>query len=462
MSKKKSSAEGSRAKKVGRGVDALFSDTREGTARRRAARKSPPPATEPTRDAEAELESMLEAEARAATTGSDTEAPAVAGEGVTLTDEELLDAIDVPPGGHGPAKEGGEERGLPVTVEEIRPAAPPREEEPTPEPSPLPKREKPRKKPERPSASESTEVPPSRPRVYVMGKPSEVNLDRPPGDSVRPQSPFIRPEPPPLEETPLPEHTPEEEATLRASLDYAKIAELHKRIDLLYDKVPKFISNRPADTEQILGTLRQARTILIENPEDFVIAEYKIQQAMSLYNRIENSEKWGDVYGWRVFYFEVVVFFLLLASFVGLLAFGTEFSNFLARLFGVENPGQEVLTAIGFWSTLVWGGIGGVVGALYILWTHVSQRQDFERQHVMWYIGQPIMGLILGGVTFLIINAGLLSLQGGQVAAQSLRTEPQFFPALIAFIAGFRPQFIFGLLVKIINVISPGGESGQQ
>ena len=64
-----------------------------------------------------------------------------------------------------------------------------------------------------------------------------------------------------------------------------------------------------------------------------------------------------------------------------------------------------------FWNTLMWGGIGGIVGALYALWWHVSEQQDFDRQYLMWYLVQPVMGLALGGTAFLLLTGGLLVLQ---------------------------------------------------
>jgi uncharacterized membrane protein (DUF485 family) len=449
MTKKKSRIRGRGTEIVGRGVDALFSET-------------PPPESPPTSppsDIEAELEAMLEAEAHDATMGGKVEAEestppspvpsseatsstlpsrsdmAVAGEGVSLSEDELMDAIDVPLG------EALEEKPAAPEPEQPSPARPSSPPAPIPSPPPL-----------------DYEPVPPRPRVRIGGQLTEVVVT--PGeldsDSVRPQSPFTpRPTPSFEEESTPPQRSREEETRILASVDQEQLAELHRRIDQLYREVPKKISNRPDLTAQILGMLRQARTILVERPYDYIEAEYKIQQAYSIYNRVENAERWGRHYGWRVFWFEVITFFLLLFSFLGLLAFGNDFSNFLAKLFGASEATQGLLTAVGFWSTFVWGGIGGVVGAMYTLWTHVSERQDFERQHVMWYIAQPIMGLILGGVTFLIINTGLLSLQGGQVAATALREDVQLFPSLIAFIAGFRPQFIFGLLVKIIKIINP-------
>lgn len=456
MSKKRASIRGRGSELLGRGVDALFSGT------------TPPKAATPAESTEAELNAMLAVEANNAThDGQAKPSPTIdaatrrspdaatskttvtiAGEGVSLTEDELMDAIDVPLG-EGPQAFPPYPQPEPEsdTTPNIRPEPSP--VAPAPAPSPTP------------ATPKSAPVPP-RPRVHIGGQLSEVVVT--PGEldnnSVRPPSPFIRPSAPPVEE-PLPpsQLSPSEQERILAQVNQERLDELHKRIDQLYRDVPKRISNRPDLTAQILGMLRQARTILIEHPYDYIEAEYKIQQAYAIYNRVENSEKWGDLYGWRVFWFEVITFFVLLFSFLSLLAFGNDISAFLAKRLGATEATQGLLTAVGFWSTFVWGGIGGVVGALYTLWTHVSERQDFERQHVMWYTAQPIMGLILGGVTFLVINTGLLSLQGGQTAAAALREDVQLFPSLIAFIAGFRPQFIFGLLVKIIKLINPTSES---
>jgi len=461
MSKKRASVRGRGKKLLGKGVDALFSDT-------------PPPDSPPSAaDPQEELDTMLAVEAHDAMAGEAVEpspvqpaestAPhgeavtdtpvAIAGEGVSLTEEELMDAIDVPLG------EGPQAHPYPEPQPDVSPVPSP-DVEPSPPAPPAPSTPEPAA-PE-PSAPEPSPAPPPKPRVRIGGQLTEIVVS--PGeldsDSVRPPSPFIRPAPPSTEETsPPPSLSPADQERILAQIDQDRLDELHKRIDQLYRDVPRRISNRPDLTAQILGMLRQARTILVEHPYDFIEAEYKIQQAYAIYNRVENSEKWGDHYGWRVFWFEVLTFFLLLFSFLGLLAFGNDFSDFLAELFGATQATEGLLTAVGFWATFVWGGIGGVVGALYTLWTHVSERQDFERQHVMWYIAQPIMGLILGGVTFLVINTGLLSLQGGQTAAMALREDIQLFPSLISFIAGFRPQFIFGLLVKIIKLINPTSES---
>ncbi len=447
MSKERSSIRGRGDEIIGRGVDALFSSP---------ATPAAPPTGEPGAPTAAEttLDQMLSKEARAATTGSPPAPPgpapagppSVAGQGVLVSDDELLQNIDVPLGGR-------ETPTATPSAAEIPPPAPiaPRPLPPTPPPSVRPA--SPTPSPSLPGAETTL---PSRPRITIGGALTEVPL--PPSDLDaglgRPPSPFDTRPPVIIDDVAPPPRPPDVEQRLLAKIDKKRIQDLNGQIDQLYLNIPERMSNRPDVSGQAMGLLRQARTILFERPQDFVEAEYKVRQAELIYNRVENAEKWGDTYGWRVFWYEIIILALFVLSFLSLLAFGKEFSDFLARIVKAESS-RNVFTAVGFWATFVWGGIGGVVGSLYILWMHVSERQDFERQHVMWYTVQPILGLILGGVTFLIIYTGLLSLQGAQGAATSLAQEIQLFPCLIAFIAGFRPQFVFGLLTKIIKLINP-------
>ena len=58
------------------------------------------------------------------------------------------------------------------------------------------------------------------------------------------------------------------------------------------------------------------------------------------------------------------------------------FDRGLAQWFGVmtgagaATPSMSVIFPP--WSTMLWGGIGGIVGALYSLHWHVAELQDFD------------------------------------------------------------------------------------
>ena len=103
----------------------------------------------------------------------------------------------------------------------------------------------------------------------------------------------------------------------------------------------------------------------------------------------------------------------------------------------------------------MWGGIGGAVGALYSLWWHVADRQDFDRQFVLWYIVQPIMGMVLGGIIYLAIASGFLVLQATPAPASPGNVGSWLMPSLVACVAGFRQNFVYEVLNRVIAAFLP-------
>ena len=72
---------------------------------------------------------------------------------------------------------------------------------------------------------------------------------------------------------------------------------------------------------------------------------------------------------------------------------------------------------------------------LYPLWWHISEQQDFDRHYLTWYLVQPLLGLVLGGIVFLLMAGGFLLLQvnlqdpNAATAAPCCLTWPQCWPA---------------------------------
>lgn len=114
--------------------------------------------------------------------------------------------------------------------------------------------------------------------------------------------------------------------------------------------------------------------------------------------RVELSGKmggWTKVSGFRLFVYELacaVVSFVILFYWMSCLG-ETYFLD--------TNP-----DFVFFVGCMMWGGIGGVIGALISLVKRIAIDQDFDRQHVMWYIGSLLVCYGVGAVVFLIIRTG--------------------------------------------------------
>ncbi len=275
--------------------------------------------------------------------------------------------------------------------------------------------------------------------------------------SVLPPGPGIEPE----TTTPLPapvERTDDQKAIIISRLDKALDKgwqrELHQQIDGLYKQVATEYSSPPAKAEKALSMLREARQLLIDTPEEYVSAEYRTMQVRAMLDRIQESRKQSRIYGPRIFLYEVAWLVVLLAG----LIFAATVANWIAVAGNVTGPSQMNIYPLV--STMMWGGLGGIVGALYTLWWHISEEQDFDRQYVTWYIVQPLLGLVLGGIVFLLLAGGFLILQVN-LTDPNASTGARLLPYLAAVLAGFRQNFVYEQFNRLIALFAPAPSSNS-
>ncbi len=222
----------------------------------------------------------------------------------------------------------------------------------------------------------------------------------------------------------------------------------HNQIDELYKQVATEFSSPPASAERALTLLREARQLMIESPEEYVNAEYRMMQVTTMLDRVKESRKQSVSYGPRILGYEAGWLVLLLVG----LVFATPLTRWITAISGVE--GESMLNINPILNTMIWGGIGGVVGALYTLWWHISETQNFDRNYMMWYMVQPLMGLVLGGVMFLILTGGFLILNV-DISSDKASTGARLLPYLTAVLAGFRQNFIYEQLERLMALFTP-------
>jgi hypothetical protein len=268
---------------------------------------------------------------------------------------------------------------------------------------------------------------------------------------------------PGIESTPAPlpapiERTEDQRAIVISRLD--KVLDknwqkaLHLQIDDLYKQVATEFSSPPEKSERALTMLREARQLLIDSPEEYVNAEYRMMQVRVMLDRMQESRKQSRREGPRILLYEAgwLLVFLLGIIFAG------PFTRWITAVGGVTGP--ALLNIYPIFNTMMWGGIGGVVGALYTLWWHVSRDQDFDREYMMWYLVQPLMGLVLGGIIFLVLAGGFLILQVN-LADEKASEGARLLPYLAAVLAGFRQEFVYDQLERLISLFTPSTRKGS-
>jgi hypothetical protein len=220
----------------------------------------------------------------------------------------------------------------------------------------------------------------------------------------------------------------------------------------LYKDVPEILTG-DANQARALRLLQEAQDLLLERPRQFDVAKYKVGQVQTLVSWRRNVNRWSNTYGWGIFVYEVVwIAALVWGVFGAALVVGG-----IAGLVGGE---PSVAGLLNLWSTMMWGGLGGVIGAFYSLYWHVAKVRDFDKQYTMWYIVQPVIGLLLGALVHLLIGSGFLTARG--VTEESETVALSLFPYAVACIAGFRQRFILEMIDRVIQVITPSPQHEQK
>jgi hypothetical protein len=59
--------------------------------------------------------------------------------------------------------------------------------------------------------------------------------------------------------------------------------------------------------------------------------------------------------------------------------------------------------------TMFGAGVGSVITTILGYLEHASEKKDFERAYAPWYVGRPLMGLLLGLIFYFLLRGGLLA-----------------------------------------------------
>ncbi|MEK7324965.1 MAG: hypothetical protein AAB217_06870, partial [Chloroflexota bacterium] len=90
----------------------------------------------------------------------------------------------------------------------------------------------------------------------------------------------------------------------------------------------------------------------------------------------------------------------------------------------------------------------GVTKSFFSLATHVS-KQDFDRQHLMWYLTSPLMGAVMGVFVVMATQIGIFTLSGGNTAGGSA----VYILYVLSWLAGFQQNIALKLVERAIEVV---------
>ncbi len=104
-------------------------------------------------------------------------------------------------------------------------------------------------------------------------------------------------------------------------------------------------------------------------------------------------------------------------------------------------------------AVLIWSAIGGFVSVLF---RYVFQEEEFQEPTPKWLIIRPLMGMVLGIVTYFAFATGLYLVGDGFDPTQLQESQKLAF-LILAFIAGFSDRFAIFILNSVAGKVAPLG-----
>jgi hypothetical protein len=219
---------------------------------------------------------------------------------------------------------------------------------------------------------------------------------------------------------------------------------LDKEIERLYEVVSNELSDNNEDVSFALKTLSEAQDIVLEDIRQYDEALYRVAMVKTMLVRRRNLKRWSYTWGSFVFFYAVAWLVFFISAIILTANINSAVQNFAGQSGGLAAASTA-------WYSALAGGIGGVIGILYSLYWRVAVKQNFDRQYLMYYLVQPIMGFMLGAVTHLIITAGFLTFN----AAGATSEITVILQMVIGFIAGFRQRVVYEMIDRIVQKIAP-------
>lgn len=225
-----------------------------------------------------------------------------------------------------------------------------------------------------------------------------------------------------------------------------------KRMEELWERlntVTRTINNKIQSLEvarQLYEQVKFARRELIAGREHFDEAERYVNEVEYRASHATTVMSWSFLLGVLIFVYEIGI------------AVGLVYILFVLLGEAAWMEGSSRMTYIA--ASMVFGSLGGVIGASFSLVKHVAVDQDFEWQHSQWYFASPVMGAGVGLVVYMILLGSMNSMVGG--AADSLSSPIIIY--LLAWLAGYQHNVFTDMIKRILKVFENqlGGPGSQQ
>ena len=223
---------------------------------------------------------------------------------------------------------------------------------------------------------------------------------------------------------------------------------IEEEIVSLYEAIERVRTTRRENTGHALSLLREAREIISAEPQRIQRAQYNIQQAKQFIDRAKFSRSRSRSIAFRT----IGLLLLWLAVLGGLGAVLYLYPVRVNDVIGIvsSNTGWNTTHYYPAFWTIATGGIGGCLGAVSFLFERMRVNEEFDRQYILRSTIQPLMGVVLGLVTY-----GFLAILFGSLGA-SITVHPvtTYLPAALALPIGIWQVYVYAVIFRITRLLT--------
>lgn len=122
----------------------------------------------------------------------------------------------------------------------------------------------------------------------------------------------------------------------------------------------------------------------------------------------------------------------------------------------LETSAPNLLFGVSYWRYVMMGSLGGITVAIWGLVLH-TVNLDFDRSFSVWYWLKPLLGGIMGLMSVLTVQAGLLAVEGQATLPTTMSGKWALY--VLAFLAGFSERFFIGIIDRVMSALLNSGQA---
>jgi hypothetical protein len=229
----------------------------------------------------------------------------------------------------------------------------------------------------------------------------------------------------------------EQEAMIKFLITDERVDELWRRIDAAEKRAVGDNNLGSGERREALDNIRGARNLLLGGKQNYEDALRYVVEVESDLTQATRLKSWSLSYGVMLLIYNIA----WLAGLGVLLTYSKQVTLAFAGT-GVDQT---------LFITVLCGGLGGVSGALRSMWVHIAKDRDFDPQHLMWYLINPILGAVLAIFAYWVAQLGLVTMSGGTGGGAS--GNGVFVLYVLGWLVGFQQNVAYQLVEQAIKMI---------